>query len=655
MQYNHLFSKGKIGTLELKNRIVMPAIGVGLANADTTMSDEMIAFYEERAKGGTGLIITEVTRVNDEHGAAQPRQISVARDELIPGLTGLTDAIHKHGAKIFVQLYHPGNQGISAFMKDNITVSPSGIMSTLTQQPTRALGEQEVESLVQDFINGAVRAKKAGFDGVEIHGAHGYMINQFFSPYTNKRTDKYGGSTEKRAQFAKEVILGIREKLGQDFPVILRISVDEFLHLTPIQEPGLMLEEGVQIAKYLAPFGLDAINVSSGIYESMSIAWEPSSYDQGWRVYLAEAVKKVVSVPVFTVGVIREPAFAEKILANGSADFICIARGNLADPEWANKAKDGRESELRKCISCLHCMESLIQNGEIDEPLECAINARCAREFKYNYLKKDGADRKVAVIGGGPAGLEAARVLAERGFKTVLFEKSGQLGGQLLLANKPPKKDKINWLIGFFENELKRLKVEIKLNSSPTVADIKALSPYAVFVGTGSDAIVPTSIEGVRNSNVYTTTDILSGKVKLSGKNVAVIGSGMTGLETAELLACGNTVTVVEMLEKIGGEAYWQNMVDVLMRLGQQKVKMLPGHKLAKIEKDKIILEIVKDKTMTELSADAVVLGLGVKAGNKVAEEMKASFSNVQFIGDTSKIGRIANAVKTAFVAAYNL
>lgn len=656
MKYTHLFSTGRIGTLELKNRIVMSAMGVNLANPDGSVSDDMIAFYEERAKGGTGLIITEVTRVNDDTGIAQPRQISVNKDEYLPGLKRLADAIHRHGSKIFVQLYHPGSQGVCAFIGGKPVVSPSGIMSTLTQQPCRALSLEEIEGLVQDFVNGAVRAKKAGFDGVEIHGAHGYLLNQFLSPYTNKRTDKYGGTLEKRAQIVKEIIQGIREKCGEEYPVTLRLTVDEFLRLTPIQEEGIVLSEGVKIAQYLAGFGLDAISVTSGIYETMSVAWEPTSYEQGWRVYLAEAVKKVVKIPVFTASVIREPAFADRVIAEGKADFVCVARGQLADPQWANKALEGRDSDIRRCISCLHCMETLAANGTTNEPLECAVNARAARELIYNDLHKDGAGRVVAIIGGGPAGMEAARVLAMREFKPVLFEKNHQLGGQLQLANKSPKKGKINWLIDYLENQLIKLKVEIRLGVSPTVEDIKALSPYAVFVGTGSEPIMPDSIEGIKNENVYSRNDILIGKVKLTGKKVAVIGSGLAGLETAALLAeQGNTISVVEIVENIGGGAYWQNVVDDMAYLNSRGVNFLPSHKLVKMEEDKIILEKLNNKTIVEQHVDTVVFSLGSKANKKVAEEMQAVFSNVKLIGDTSAVGLIGNAVRTGFVTAYAL
>ncbi len=656
MYYEHLFSKGKIGTLEIKNRIVMPAMGVALANPDATMSDEMIAFYEERAKGGAGLIVTEVTRVNNETGVAQPRQISVAGDNLIPGLKKLTDAIHRHGTKIFVQLYHPGCQGIAIFMKDGMDVSPSGVASTLIQQPCRALTTEEIKNLVQDFINGAARAKKAGIDGVEIHCAHGYLLNQFLSPYTNQRKDEYGGSTEKRAQIVKEIILGIRERCGRDYPVTMRISVDEFLRMTSIQADGILLEEGIRLCKYLSPFGLDAISVTSGIYESMNIAWEPISYAQGWRLYLAEAIKKEVAIPVFTAGVYRSPEFCERIIAEGKADFVGIARGQLADPAWANKARQGRAYDIRRCISCLYCMESLIINSAKNEPLECAINPRAARELQYNHLREDGAGKMVVILGGGPSGMEAAVTLARRGFKPVLFEKSGELGGQLKYGCKPPQKDKILWLVQYYITQLEELRVDIRLNTAPTMEEIKALSPYAVFVATGAQSIVPDSIPGIHGNNVSTNIDVLSGKTALTYKRVAVIGSGLTGLETAHLLVeQGNTVTVIEMMEGIGGDAYWQNVSDVMMHLKENNVHFLPKHKLCEIKQDKIILERTDVGDMVELQVDAVVLSLGVYAGKQPLEAIQAAFANVKSIGDVSRIGRIGNAVRTGFIAAYEL
>ncbi|WP_462410095.1 oxidoreductase [Neobacillus sp. Marseille-QA0830] len=648
-KYSNLFTSGKIGTLEIKNRVVMTAMGTGFANPDGTPSERIIKYYEERAKGGVGLIVTEVTRVNDDHGKASDAQLSVSRDENIESLSKFADRIHQYGTKLFVQLHHPGRQNASAAIGGQPVVGPSAIPCGLMQEETRALTTEEVESLVQDFVNGAKRAKAAGIDGVELHAAHGYLLNQFLSPYTNKRTDKYGGSFENRLRFIAEIITGIRQECG-DYPLMVRLTVDEFLNTIGSPEQGIVLEEGVKIVQALEKLGIDAIDVSSGIYETMNTIVEPTSYPQGWRTHLSQAVKAAVNIPVLAANVIRKPEFAEELLSSHTIDFVGIGRGLLADPEWVNKAAEGRECDIRNCISCLHCFESIFAGG-----LECAVNPRMGRELQFDDLQLVGQGQTVAIIGAGPAGMESARVLAMRGFKPIIFEKEATVGGQLLLANKPPQKEKIDWLIEYLDNQLKQLGVEVRLNTMATVEEVRKLAPSAVFVATGADAFIP-GIDGAKRENVYTTTDILNGDVNISGKNIAVIGSGMTGLETAELLAeQGNTVNVYEMADKIGPGAYFQNLIDVTTKLVKLGVGLNPGHKLHKIIDNGLILERLDTNEMVETSVDAVVLSLGVRPNHKIADEMKANFANVKLMGDVNTPRKIAQAMREGFAEAYNL
>ncbi|MBY0148906.1 NAD(P)/FAD-dependent oxidoreductase [Neobacillus niacini] len=643
--YTNLFSKGRIGSLELKNRVVMTAMGTGFANQDGTPSERIVKYYEERAKGGVGLIVTEVTRVNDDHGVAGTGQLAVTKDEHIEPLRKFVDIIHQYGTKLFLQLHHPGRQNATALIGGQPVVAPSAIPCGVMQQETRELRTEEVEGLVKDFVNGARIAKAAGVDGIELHGAHGYLINQFLSPYTNKRSDKYGGSFENRLRFLEEIILGIREECG-DYPLMVRLTVDEFL---PNGE-GIQLAEGVRMVQHLEKLGIDAIDVSSGIYETMNTIVEPTSYPQGWRTHLSQAVKSAVSIPVVAANVIRKPEFAEELLASGTIDFIGIGRGLLADPEWVKKIEEGRECDIRNCISCLHCFESIFA-GE----LECAVNPRMGRELKFDNLQKDGGGRTVAIIGAGPAGMESARVLAMRGFKPVIFEKEAQVGGQLLLANKPPQKEKIDWLIEYLDYQMKELGVEVRLNTEATLEFLKELDPYAVFIATGADAFIP-GIKGAESENVYTTTDILNGKAALKDKRVAVIGSGMTGLETAELLAeQGNKVTVFEMASKIGPGAYFQNLIDVTTKLAKLSVDMHAGHKLQEITAEKIIIEKVTAQEVIECAVDAVVLSLGVKPNNAIVGTIKENFTNVKVIGDVNAPRKIAQAIREGYTEAYLL
>ncbi|MBU3215789.1 NAD(P)/FAD-dependent oxidoreductase [Clostridium estertheticum] len=654
--FNNLFSKGKIGSMDTKNRIVMTSMGNHLGNIDGTMSKADIAFYGARAKGGVGVIFTEVSMVEESRGRGNLCQISVADDKYIPGLKELADEIHKYNSKIVIQIYHPGRQGISAVNGNLPMLAPSAIECQCVHQPTVAMTTKEVADMVEKFILAAVRVKKSGIDGVEVHGAHGYLVNQFLSPHTNHRVDKYGGSFENRLRFLEEIVIGIKERCGKDFPLVVRLSVDEFYETIGLPEEGLHLKDGVKIAERMEQLGVDAIDVSSGTYETMNTAWEPSSFDQGWKINLAETIKKSVKIPVIGVSVIRDPEYANQIIADGKVDFVGSARQHFGDPEWSNKAKEGRTNEIRKCISCLHCMEVLMSSDITKLPCQCAINIQSGRELDYSNFVEDGDGRTVAIIGAGPAGLEAARVLAMRKFKPVIFEKSDKIGGQLEFANKPPKKEKINWLIDYLRVQNEKLGTEIRLETTPTIEDLKELNPYAVFVAQGSNPIMPKSISGIDGKEVLSITDILSGKIKLKGKKIGVVGSGMTGLETAELLAeTGNEVSLFEMADNIGPGLFFQNLIDIMGRTSKDGVHLYPKHKLIKIENGKLTFELMENNEIKDYSFDNVIISLGTRSNNKLIEEININFDIVKILGDASKPGRIRNAMETGFVNAYNL
>lgn len=652
MAYPRLLSEIKIGSLTLRNRVVMGALGNDTCEADQTVGIRACAYYAARAKGGAGLIINETTRVTDAlHGCMGDHQTSAASDRMIPSLRRLADAVHAEGAAIFLQLHHPGRQGYNS---ERLCYTPSGVPSPAVMAPCHVMTQQEIRELVACFVYAADRCKRAGIDGVELHAAHGYLLNQFLSPHTNLRTDNYGGTTEKRCRIVKEIIEGIRLRLG-DYPIMLRLSADEFLERSALPLAGsadwLKLEETIEICKYLEPFGVDAFNISAGVYETANVAWEPANYKEGWKLYLAEEIRKHVSVPVFCAGSIRSPEVAEAAIASGKVDGVTIARGLVADPEWVSKAAEGREEDIRKCISCLNCMETLGQ-----EPgLRCSINACATNEWKYPSLQRNGAGRTVVVVGGGPGGLESARVLAMRGFHVVLFEKEAQLGGQLQLANKGPGKGKINWFISYQEQQLRKLGVDIRLNTAATAEMVAALRPYAVFVATGSEAIRPGSIPGIREAKVCTAPDILSGRVQSEKETVVIVGSGMTGMETAEfLLERGCRIALVDMLDEIAKTCYWQNVAEIRKKLDAAGTAYYPGHKLLGITEKGVLLEGAAGKTL-ELTADRVVLSLGVRADQSLAEALEEKLLRVVRVGEVRHPGKIQHAVSTAFDEAYRL
>ncbi|WP_353893924.1 NAD(P)/FAD-dependent oxidoreductase [Proteinivorax hydrogeniformans] len=639
MNYEKLFSKGQIGKMQLKNRVVMPAMGTALAGSNGEASPDIIKYYEERAKGGCGLIITEITRVCDEYGVGVANQLSATAPRHVASLQKLARTLHKYDTKVFVQLHHPGRETSSRLLGGKQIVAPSAVMCKVTQEMPRELSTEEVEGLVKKFVTSAKIAQLAGIDGVELHAAHGYLINQFLSPYTNKRTDKYGGHFANRMRFISEIMVGIRHICGPDFPVSVRISANEFV------EGGITLDEGVKIARYLESIGVDALNVSAGIYESSATIIEPMSYPQGWKKHLAEAVKKAVNIPVIAVNVIREPSFAEGLLESGSVDFVGIGRGLLADPNWANKAKEGKDKQIRRCISCVSCFEELSTGGV----LKCAVNPKMGRELEFENLPKNGDDKVVAIVGAGPAGLEAARVLKLRGFNPVIFEKENELGGALQIAKKPHLKEKIQWLIDYYQEQIKVLDIEVRYGIDATVENIKELNPYAVFVAAGARPIVP-QVPGVESKNVFAAEDVLKGKVSAKGEKIAVIGSGMTGCEAAELLAMGgNEVAIIEMQKEIAGNVYKLNRYDIMSRLTKHKVEMLPCKKLLQITDQGVALMDTFTSATSLKQADKVILALGVQPNNELIPSLEEEFERVYVMGDVSKPARIGDATRQGF------
>lgn len=650
--YSKIFEQGKIGNVTFKNRLVMSPMGTSLAEMDGSPSEDMIAFYEARAIGGAGLIIPEITRVNDVHGVGMMRQLSVSKDRHIEGLAKLAASVHKHGTKIFIQLHHPGRETVTALTGGPV-VSASAIPCKYLQQETRALSTEEVKALIQQFIDGGVRVKKAGCDGVELHAAHGYLLQQFLSPYTNKREDEYGGSFENRLRMITEIIQGLRAQCGPDFPIGVRLSVEEFLDKTGVTEDYIHIQDGVKIAMALEKCGIDFIDVSVGLYETGNVCVEPISFSQGWRKDLIKAVKDHVSIPVIGVSCIREPQTAEAFLENGIVDFVSMGRSWLADEQWGRKVLEGREKELCKCINCLRCFESLNTWMGAGIPAECALNPRACRERRYGEPEYDSQGHKAVVVGGGPSGMIAAKTLAERGVKVTLIDRQSELGGTINLAKKPPLKERMEWIADYYKVEFEKLGVEVKLGMEATAENIAEMNPDAVLVATGSKSIIPRSISGIDGKNVYTIEEVLTGKAGLKDKKILIVGAGVTGLETAEYLCHeGNMVVLADMLEKVAPNANHTNVADVCGRLKKYGAQFMMAHALKEIQETGVILERLSDKEAVTIDADAVVLSLGFRPDNGLVEELKARGIQAQAIGNAIKDGTIAPATRSGYEAA---
>ncbi|MCG0275984.1 MAG: FAD-dependent oxidoreductase [Thermosediminibacteraceae bacterium] len=646
----NLFSEGRIGNLTVKNRIVMPPMATNLANEDGSVSQRLIDYYVARAKGGVGLIILENVQVDYPQGKNVACQLRIDDDKYIAGLFELAEAVHSYGTKIFMQIHHAGRQTTPGVIEGLQPVAPSPIPCGFLGVQPRELTLDEIEGIIQKFVNAAVRAKIAGFDGIELHGAHGYLIGQFMSPRTNKRVDQYGGSFERRMRFPLEIIRRIKEAVGDDYPISFRFSADEFI------EGGNTLEDGKQIAKMLEDAGVHVLHVTSGIYESMPTILETSRFDQGWRVYLAETIKKVVNIPVITVGVIRDPEFAEKIIASGQADFVSIGRGLIADPEWPRKAKEGRFDEIRKCISCnIGCI-----GGHVfyNLRLRCSINPCVGHEALYGDIKQSSVKKKVVVVGGGPAGMQAAIVAAKRGHRVILIEKEQSLGGQLQLAAVPPGKSKINWFNEWLKGELSRAGVEVKTGVEADAEYIAALAPDCVIIATGSEPVKP-KIRGanLENAHIFQAWDVLRGRmVCQEGEKVVVVGGGLVGCETAHYLAeKGAEVVILEMLPEIAADMEPISRFDMMQIFNKIGIKMKTNVTVTEITTDSVVFVDKKGQQGYE-PAQKVVLAIGQSpVGKELKDALEQKGIEVKVVGDAEKVGKIIDAVASGFQAGWQL
>ena len=642
--FERLFSPVRIGGLEIRNRVAMTPMGVGLAAVGGGVSDDIIAFYEARARGGIGLIVSEICRVLDGAGAGEPCQLAARSGADIQGLGRMVDAVRKYGARIFIQLHHPGRQG-HAEVGGEQPVSASAVENPITGEAPRALTLPEIGTIQQAFIRGARLAQMAGADGVELHGAHGYLINSFLSPYLNRRDDQYGGSFENRLRFLLEILAGIREVCGKGFPLGVRLSAEEFLG-----DRGNDLAATCRIAADLEKAGVDFLDISCSIPDSprFTACIEPGTIEQGWKKYMAAEIKKHVRIPVIAVANIKEPDVAEAMLAEGCCDLVGVARGHLADPEWCHKAKAGKPEIIRKCIGCLVCFDEI----EHARHVKCSVNPTTGREREFARPARDGAGRAVAVVGGGPAGVTAALALQERGFRAVLFDSALRLGGTLNVADKGVDKEKITRLIDSLTAQVLDSGVELHLGEEATVEAVRALSPCGVFVACGARPIVP-PIPGIDGKNVVLAEDVLLGRASVEGDCV-VVGSGMTGLETAEVvLRAGHKTTVVDMLPQIGAGAEIIVVLDIKQRMAPHDPVYLPGHKLLKVTAEGVELENMDSGQSVFVPARTVILAMGVRPKREVVDRFRAAFPDARVVGDAARGGRILEATQDAYGQAF--
>jgi 2,4-dienoyl-CoA reductase-like NADH-dependent reductase (Old Yellow Enzyme family)/thioredoxin reductase len=669
--FPNLFTPIEIGDFVVPNRITHVPTDISSANADGSVNQRVITYHEEIAKGGCGFIIVGATTPDKATGRPTVTCLAADEDPLIPGLASLAEAMHRHGAKCSVQIQHPGRQAawprkdlISA--TDMVVELPGSAGHEVVYAETEAKGKsiramtiEEIYDLVEKFGEAAWRIQQAGFDSVELHGAHGYLIAQFMSPYVNKRNDRFGGSFINRMRFVLEIIERIKLKCGKRFPIGIRYSGEEWL------EGARTLDESVKIAKLMEEAGLAFLDISAGIFEVPGPTMDPMYYPQGWNTYTADAVKKEVKIPVITSHTLRDPAYCEKILAEGKTDMVGLSRQLVADPYWGNKAKVGKPEEIRKCISCLvGCwQESLMVKRE----MRCAINPAVGDE-RFVHLRPTATPRKVAVVGGGPGGMETARIATLRGHKVTIFEKTGELGGAILsCCTVPAKNVKMRWYADWLRRQMDHLKVEVKYRSIPRVDMLKKYD--LVVLATGGKVVRP-DIPGIDNGFVTTFEDVLrcsskkceyypgdKGKPVDCGNTVLLWGDHYGAVDAVERLGgLGKKVYVVteyrefaEWLEPCHRDVMMKRIVGgngegLRLKTFKHPVTIINKSTILEIKKNKQVIIVDNEFNRSTLKVDTLVLA-NVEPNDGLSEKLFGAGLVVTKIGDAKKVRNLRNAV----------
>jgi len=662
-----LFEPIFINKLQIKNRFYMPAMHLNMAK-NYFVTDKLLAFYRERAKGGVGIITVGYATVDELSGSTG--FIGAHLDEHIEGLSKLAEVIKSEGARACVQLNHAGRYMHSFMLGGKQPVAPSAIASKFTKETPRELTVEEIKGIIKKFADAAYRVKKAGFDAVEVLSGTGYLISEFLSPLTNKRDDEYGGSLENRMRFGLEVVQAIREKVGKDFPLIVRINGNDLM------EGGLTKEETLTYAQKLESVGVDALNVNVGWHEAM-IPQIVTKVPRGVYAYLARAVKEKVSIPVIACHRINDPVTAEELIADGFCDMVSTGRALIADPYFPKKVFEGREKDIIHCTACAQgCFDNLFKMKSV----ECLCNPKAGHETE-RVVQKAAKPLKLLIVGGGAAGMMAALTASEAGHDVTLYEKEATLGGQLNIAGVPGGREEFKVLSEDLSWQVTKSGVKLKLNTEVSEDIIEKEKPDFVILATGAVPVKP-PIKGIDLPNVFDAWDVLKNN-PLVGRNVVVIGGGAVGVETALFLAEKGTlpaeavkfllihrvekpeylyelsvkgtknVTIIEMLPEIGTNFGKSTRWVMLQDLLRHKVNVLTGKKVTEIKEKSVLFS--EDGDMKEIAADSVVIAVGSKPYNPLEELLIKKNIKYTVVGDAKKVGFAFDAVHSGFEAARKL
>lgn len=634
-----LFSPCKIGNVEIKNRICKAPQTTGLSNMDGSVSPRLVRCYEDLAKGGVGMIIVEYAFVDRKYSKSASNQLGICDDEYMVGLGWLADTIKNNDSVPCIQIEHCGRQRFLGPPMKSASSNPWPLMYERYGQAAipQELTIEEIHQLVEDFGKAAWRAKTAGFEVVEIHGAHGYLITNFLSPFTNQRTDWYGGSRENRFRFLEQVFKRCKEYVGEDFPIIVRLSGTDY-------EPGGMtIEDTIYYAKRLEELGCAAIDVSGGDHHQMVHQVTPMQLSRGHNVWAAEAIKKEISIPVFATGSITLPDYAEEILAAGKADFISMGRPLLADPYWAKKAQEGHPEDISPCI---RCNEGCLDRGNhLGKSINCTMNPTLCFEDALAIHPAD-TPKKVAVVGGGPAGMKAADTAALRGHDVTLFEKR-KLGGYLHEASYPDFKDDIRNALRYFTTQIEKRQIPV-IEKAAALEDLQGFDAIIIAAG-ASPAALP--VPGADKEFVQMAVDILNPDAKKPEGKIVVIGGGLIGTETAVELSLknGTDVTIVEMLPEIMNGCSDCDHIVYSEMIKEHNIQVLTSARVLEIGDHCVIIE--KNGHRQTLPADYVLVAAGMKPNNSIYEELKKQGKTVYNVGDSAKAGKIYDAVHAGYKA----